>query len=193
VGNTFHYKWSGSETGAGHRTIHKKHTAIAAGKRRRGKEYLMTAEERLRRLGLELPDAVPPQGKYVPFVRTGNLVFTAGSGCYRDGEWVYQGRVPDEVTVEEARDAARITGLNLLSTLRAAVGSLDKIARVVKVTGFVASAPGFCGQPEVVNGASELFMEVFGEKGNHARSAVGVSELPLNLPVEIEMIVEVKA
>jgi enamine deaminase RidA (YjgF/YER057c/UK114 family) len=152
----------------------------------------MSIEERLKRLGLELPDAVPPQGKYVSFVRTGNLVFTAGSGCYRDGEWVYRGRVPDEVSLDEARDAARITGINLLTTLKAAVGSLDKITRVVKVTGFVASAPGFCGQPEVVNGASELFVEVFGEKGNHARSAVGVSELPLNLPVEIEMIVEVK-
>jgi enamine deaminase RidA (YjgF/YER057c/UK114 family) len=152
----------------------------------------MTAEERLKRLGLELPDAVPPQGKYVPFVRAGNLVFTAGSGCYRNGEWVYQGRVPNEVTLDQAREAARITGMNLLTTLRAAVGSLDNIVRVVKVTGFVASAPGFSGQPEVVNGASELFLEVFGERGNHARSAVGVSQLPLNLPVEIEMIVEVE-
>jgi enamine deaminase RidA (YjgF/YER057c/UK114 family) len=124
-------------------------------------------------------------------VRTGNLIFTAGSGCYRDGEWVYQGRVPDQVSLEEARDAARITGINLLTTLKSAVGSLDKVTQVVKVTGFVASAPGFHGQPEVVNGASELFVEVFGERGRHARSAVGVSQLPLDLPVEIEMVVEV--
>jgi enamine deaminase RidA (YjgF/YER057c/UK114 family) len=151
----------------------------------------MGIEERLEQLGIDLPDPAPPQGAYVPLVRTGSLVFTAGAGCYRDGQWVYQGRVPDEVGLEEARDAARITGLNLLSSLKAAVGSLDKVSRVVKVTGFVASAPGFRAQPEVVNGASELFVEVFGEKGKHARSAVGVSQLPLDVPVEIEMVVEV--
>jgi enamine deaminase RidA (YjgF/YER057c/UK114 family) len=155
------------------------------------KEHLVSVEERLEQLGIELLEKVPPQGAYVPFVRTGNLIFTAGSGCYRDGEWVYQGRVPDQVSLDEARDAARITGINLLTTLKSAVGSLDKVARVVKVTGFVASAPGFHGQPEVVNGASELFVEVFGERGRHARSAVGVSQLPLDLPVEIEIVVEV--
>lgn len=152
----------------------------------------MSAEQRLEQLGIRLSEIAPPQGTYVQSVRTGNLVFTAGSGCYRDGGWVYQGRVPDEVNLEEARDAARITGINLLAILRATLGSLDKVSQVVKVTGFVASAPGFRQQPEVVNGASELFIEVFGVKGNHARSAVGVSQLPLDMPVEIEMIVEVR-
>jgi enamine deaminase RidA (YjgF/YER057c/UK114 family) len=153
---------------------------------------MVSVEQRLEQLGIELPEVVPPQGAYVPFVRTGNLIFTSGSGCYRDGQWVYQGRVPDEVSLEDARDAARITGINLLATVKEAVGSLDKVSRVVKVTGFVSSAPGFRGQPEVVNGASELFAEVFGERGKHARSAVGVSQLPLDMPVEIEMVVEVQ-
>jgi enamine deaminase RidA (YjgF/YER057c/UK114 family) len=151
----------------------------------------VSAEQRLEQLGISLSELAPPQGTYVQSVRTGNLVFTAGSGCYRDGGWVYQGRVPDEVSLEEARDAARITGINLLAILRAALGSLDKVTQVVKVTGFVASAPGFRQQPEVLNGASELFIEVFSVEGNHARSAVGVSQLPLDMPVEIEMIVEV--
>jgi enamine deaminase RidA (YjgF/YER057c/UK114 family) len=157
-----------------------------------GEEWIVSAEQRLEQLGIKLSEVAPPQGTYVQSVRTGNLVFTAGSGCYRDGEWVYQGRVPDEVSLEEARDAARITGLNLLAILKGTLGSLDRVTRVVKVTGFVASAPGFLRQPEVVNGASELFIEVFGERGNHARSAVGVSELPLDMPVEIEMVVEVR-
>jgi enamine deaminase RidA (YjgF/YER057c/UK114 family) len=152
----------------------------------------VTIKRKLEQLGIELPEVVPPQGAYVPFVRTGNLIFSSGSGCYRDGRWVYQGRVPDEVSLEDARNAAHITGINLLATLKNAVGDLDKVSRIVKVTGFVSSAPGFRQQPEVVDGASELFVEVFGERGKHARSAVGVSQLPLDMPVEIEMVVEVR-
>ena len=149
----------------------------------------MSVEQRLEQ---ELPEVVPSQGAYVPFVRTGNLVFTSGSGCYGDGQWVYQGTVPEEVSLEDARDAARTTSTNVLATVKNAVGDLDKVSRVVKVMGFVSSGPGFRGQPEVVNGASELFVEVFGERGKHTRSAVGVSRLSLGMPVEIEMVVDVQ-
>jgi enamine deaminase RidA (YjgF/YER057c/UK114 family) len=148
-------------------------------------------EKRLKELGLELPETPRPQAVYVPFVRTGNLIFTSGTGCLRQGKFAYHGKVGRELSLEQGREAARITMLNLLSTLRSAVGDLDKIERIVKVTGFVASAPDFGQQPEVMNGASELLEEVFGEKGKHARSAIGVNELPRNIPVEIEMIVEV--
>ena len=151
----------------------------------------MKIEERLKQLGLELPELPQPLAVYVPFVRTGTLIVTSGMGCRRQGKLAYQGKVGRDLTLEQGHEAARITMLNLLATLKAAVGDLDKIERIVKVTGFVASAPDFGQQPEVMNGASELLAEVFGEKGKHARSAIGVSELPRNIPVEIEMIVEV--
>jgi enamine deaminase RidA (YjgF/YER057c/UK114 family) len=146
--------------------------------------------ERLTELGIELPDVVAPLAAYVPAVRTGNLVYTAGQLPIVAGELVATGKVGAEVTAEDARALARTCGLNALAAVHALVG-IDAVVRVVKAVGFVASAPGFGGQPGVVNGASELFGEIFGEAGAHARSAVGVSELPRNAPVEVELIVEV--
>ena len=147
-------------------------------------------QARLNELGLELPAVATPQGSYVPAVRTGNLVFTAGQLPLQAGKLAGAGKVGADVTPEEGRALARICALNALAAVDASVG-IDAVTRVVKVVGFVASAAGFHGQPGVVNGASELFGEVFGAAGSHARSAVGVSELPLDAPVEVELIVEV--
>ena len=146
----------------------------------------MSALARLAELGIELPEVAPPVAAYIPAVRTGNLVYTSGQVA-RD----LTGKVGAEVSEADAKDAARGCALNALAAVDALVG-LDAVVRVVKVVGFVASAPGFTGQPEVINGASELLGEVFGEAGAHARSAVGVAELPLGVPVEVEMIVEVR-
>jgi enamine deaminase RidA (YjgF/YER057c/UK114 family) len=150
-----------------------------------------TPEDRLRELGLELPDAAAPLAAYVPAVRTGNLVFTSGQLPWRDGELTATGTVGAEVDGETAKAAARHCALNALAAVRSVTGELSVVTRVVKVVGFVASAAGFTGQPAVVNGASELFGEVFGDRGVHARSAVGVAALPLGSPVEVEMVVEV--
>ncbi|MCV7422356.1 RidA family protein [Mycobacterium yunnanensis] len=150
----------------------------------------MTISERLTELGLELPAVVAPLAAYVPAVRTGNLVYTSGQLPMVDGELPKAGKVGAEVTAEEAKELARTCALNALAAVHALVG-VDSVVRVVKVVGFVASAPGFNGQPGVVNGASQLLGDVFGDAGVHARSAVGVSELPLNAPVEVELIVEV--
>jgi enamine deaminase RidA (YjgF/YER057c/UK114 family) len=146
---------------------------------------------RLSELGIELPPVVKPVAAYVPAVQTGNLVYTAGQLPMVAGELPAAGAVGGVVTPEQAKALARICALNALAAVDSLVG-IDAVARVVKVVGFVASAPGFHGQPGVVNGASELFGEVFGEAGAHARSAVGVAELPLNAPVEVELIVEVR-
>ncbi|WP_395309618.1 RidA family protein [Mycobacterium sp. AMU20-3851] len=145
---------------------------------------------RLAELGIELPDAVAPLAAYVPAVRTGNLVYTAGQLPIAGGELLATGKVGAEVTAEQAKELARQCALNALAAVHALVG-VDAVVKVVKVVGFVASAPGFDGQPGVINGASELFGEIFGEQGAHARSAVGVSELPRNAPVEVEIIVEI--
>ncbi|HEX5144560.1 MAG TPA: RidA family protein [Mycobacterium sp.] len=150
----------------------------------------MSVRERLTELGLELPAVAKPLAVYVPAVRTGNLVYTSGQLPLQGGELPQTGKVGAEVTLEEAKALARICALNALAAVDALVG-IDSVVRIVKVVGFVASAPGFSGQPGVVNGASELFGRVFGEAGAHARSAVGVSELPLDAPVEVEIIVEV--
>lgn len=150
----------------------------------------MSWSARLAELGIELPEVVAPLAAYVPAVRTGNLVYTAGQLPIRSGELIRTGTVGADVSPEEAKALARLCGLNALAAVHALVG-VDAVTRVVKVVGFVASAPGFGGQPGVVNGASELFGEVFGEAGAHARSAVGVSELPRSAPVEVEIIVEV--
>jgi enamine deaminase RidA (YjgF/YER057c/UK114 family) len=145
---------------------------------------------RLAELGIELPEVVPPAGVYVPAVRTGNLVYTAGQVPMQSGKLPQTGKVGGEVSPEEGKALARVCALNALAAVNSLVG-IDAVTRVVKVVGFVASAPGFHGQPGVVNGASELFGEVFGDAGVHARSAVGVAELPLDAPVEVELIVEV--
>ena len=150
----------------------------------------MTTSERLTELGVELPAVVAPLAAYVPAVRTGNLVYTSGQLPMVAGKLPQAGKVGAEVTAEEAKDLARTCALNALAAVHSLVG-VDSVVRVVKVVGFVASAPGFNGQPGVVNGASELLGDVFGDAGVHARSAVGVSELPLNAPVEVELIVEV--
>ncbi|ANE78930.1 LysR family transcriptional regulator [Mycobacterium adipatum] len=150
----------------------------------------MTVASKLAELGIELPAVVAPLAAYVPAVRTGNLVYTAGQLPIADGELLATGKVGAEVTAEQARDLARQCGLNALAAVHALVG-IDSVVKVVKVVGFVASAPGFDGQPGVINGASELLGEIFGDAGAHARSAVGVSELPRNAPVEVEVIVEV--
>ena len=143
-------------------------------------------------MGLELPPVPKPAGSYVPAVRSGSLVFTAGQVPFVGGELHRTGRVGEDVSVEEARDAARTCALNALAAAAAETGGLEGISRIVKVTGFVASAPGFNRQPEVINGASDLLGELFGERGRHARSAVGMQALPFGIPVEIEMIVQVR-
>lgn len=149
----------------------------------------MSVSRRLTELGIDLPQVVAPLAAYVPAVRTGDLVYTSGQLPMVAGQLKATGKVGGEVSPEEAKALARVCALNALAAVHDLVG-VDAIARVVKVVGFVASAPGFHGQPGVVNGASELFGEVFGEAGAHARSAVGVAELPLDAPVEVEIIVE---
>jgi enamine deaminase RidA (YjgF/YER057c/UK114 family) len=151
-----------------------------------------TPQERLAELGLTLPEVVAPLAAYVPAVRTGDHVYVSGQLPIVGGELILTGKVGAEVDPEEAKRAARVCALNAIAAAASVAGGLSGITRIVKVVGFVASAPGFTGQPQVVNGASELFGEVFGEAGRHARSAVGVSELPLNTPVEVELIAEVR-
>ena len=149
------------------------------------------AEDRLAELGLALPDVAAPVAAYTPAVRTGDLVFTSGQVPTVDGKVVATGKVGAEVDAADAQEYARICALNALAAVKALVGDLDKVRRVVKVVGFVASAPDFTGQPGVINGASELLNQVFGDAGVHARSAVGVAALPLDVPVEVEILVEV--
>ena len=153
----------------------------------------MGAESRLAELGITVPDVVPPVAAYQPTARTGNLVFTSGQLPARDGEMIAIGKLGGEVSEEQGYDCARQCALNALAAVRAEIGSLDRVVRVVKAVVFVASTPDFTGQPKVANGASELLGEVFGEAGKHARSAVGVSALPLDVPVEVEIVVEVAA
>jgi enamine deaminase RidA (YjgF/YER057c/UK114 family) len=150
----------------------------------------MSWSDRMRELGISLPSVVPPVAAYVPAARTGSLVYTAGQVPMVEGRLAATGKVGAEVNPERAKELARVCALNALAAVDGLVG-IDAVVRVVKVVGFVASAPGFTGQPAVVNGASELFGEIFGEAGQHARSAVGVAELPLGAPVEVEVIVEV--
>lgn len=150
----------------------------------------MSARERLAELGLALPAVAAPMAAYVPAVQTGNLVYTSGQLPFVDSELPAIGKVGGQVTAEDAHGYARTCALNALAAIDALVG-IDSVVRVVKVVGFVSSAEGFAGQPAVVNGASELLGEVFGDAGRHARSAIGVAELPLGAPVEIELVVEV--
>ncbi len=150
----------------------------------------MLATERLAGLGLTLPGVPAPVGAYVPAIRSGSLVFTAGQLPLADGRLLATGQVGAEVNPRDAAGLARLCALNALAAVSGLVG-LDAVKRVVKVTGFVASAPGFTDQPAVLDGASQLLAEVFGESGRHARSAVGVAQLPKGSPVEVEMVVEV--
>jgi enamine deaminase RidA (YjgF/YER057c/UK114 family) len=148
-------------------------------------------EERLADLGIELPSVAPPVAAYVPAVRTGNYVYTSGQLPMVGGALARTGKVGAEVDPDSAKDLARTCALNAIAAVKSVVGELSAVTRVVKVVGFVASAPDFTGQPQVINGASELLGEVFGELGRHARSAVGVAALPLDAPVEVEIVVEV--
>ena len=150
----------------------------------------MSASARLQELGIELPEVAKPLASYVPAVRSGNLVYTSGQLPMQAGKLAATGKLGDDVTPEQGKALARICTLNALAAVDSLVG-IDAVTQVVKVVGFVASAPGFNGQPGVVNGASHLLAEVFGDHGSHARSAVGVAELPLDSPVEVELVVEV--
>jgi enamine deaminase RidA (YjgF/YER057c/UK114 family) len=152
----------------------------------------MKPETRLKALGLSIPEIPPAAGAYVPAVRVGNLVFCSGQGPYKDGKFPYLGAVGIDLSLEEGYQAARIAALNCLAEICSIAGSIDNIVRIVQVRGFIASAPAFFDQPKVLNGASELLLDLFGEAGRHARSALGTSVLPMNIPVEVEMVVEVK-
>jgi len=159
---------------------------------RKGSGNKMSAEAKLAELGITLPEAPKPVAAYVPFVRTGDLVFTSGQICLENGQLKYKGAIGGEVAQETGFQAARLCAINTLAVLRAAVGSLDNVVQIVKVTAFVNSADGFTAQPAVANGASELYQQIFGEAGRHARSAVGTSHLPLDSACEVEVIARVK-
>lgn len=147
-------------------------------------------DARLQELGITLPVAAAPVANYVPFVISGNQLWISGQLPLQEGALKYSGSTGDAVSVDEAADAARICAMNILAQAKAALGDLDRISRVVKLTGFVNAAPGFTDQPKVINGASDLMVEVLADKGRHARSAVGVSGLPLGAPVEVDAVIE---
>ncbi len=148
-------------------------------------------EAKLKEMGIEIPEAPKPLAAYIPALKTGNLVMTAGQLPMVDGKLKFEGKVGYDINTDIAKDAAKQCAINCLSVIKSEIGSLDRIKRIVKLTVFVNSADNFTEQPQVANGASEFVVEVFGDAGKHVRSAVGVNELPINAPVEIEMIVEV--
>ncbi|REE97112.1 RidA family protein [Thermomonospora umbrina] len=149
---------------------------------------MSTPEERIAELGFELPEVVPPLASYVPAVRVGSLVHTSGQLPFVKGELPVTGKVGAEVTPERAAEMAALCALNALAALRSEIGELSRVTRIVKVVGYVASAPDFYGQPQVINGASDLLGRVFGDAGRHARAAVGVTSLPMNTPVELDLV-----
>lgn len=149
-------------------------------------------EQRLQELGITLPASPEPRFTYIPCNQTGNLIYLSGQDCRINGELMYEGKVGREVTIEQGQAAARQTIINCLAVMKGYLGDLDRVVKIVKMLGFVNSAPGFGDQPYVINGASDLLVAVFGEQGKHARSAIGTSDLPFHTPVEIELIVEVR-
>ncbi|MFG0304705.1 MAG: RidA family protein [Phycisphaerales bacterium JB040] len=151
-----------------------------------------SVDERVANLGIELPEAPRPVASYVPAVRSGDLIYVSGQVPLVEGTPMARGRVPSEVTEDRARECARVCAINALAVLRDQLGSLDNVRRIVRLGVFVASDPDYAGHPKVANGASELMQEVFGEAGRHARAAVGCAALPLNVPVEVEVIAEVR-
>jgi enamine deaminase RidA (YjgF/YER057c/UK114 family) len=161
---------------------------VPAGRRPEGDDVI---EERLAELGIELPEVFAPAGSYLGCVVDGDLVYVSGHGPVSGGTEV-TGKVGRDVSLEQARQAARLTGLSILATLRAELGSLDRIGRIVKIFGMVNAAPGFTSTPAVIDGCSELLLEVFGPAGRHARSAVGMAELPFDIAVEIELIARLR-
>ena len=152
----------------------------------------MSVEAKLTELGIELPPPPPAVAAYEPWMRTGNLVFTSGQLPWRDGEMAHSGRCGEEITEDQGYQAARQCAINAIAQIKAAAGDLDRVKRIVKVDGYVHTAPGFRGHPQVLNGASELFNAVFGERGRHARLAIGVDEMPLNAAVQICVTAEIE-
>lgn len=153
----------------------------------------MNVENKLKSLGLKLPEMPKPLGAYVPAIRIGDILFTSGQGPIMEGKIKYQGKLGKDLTLEEGYEAAKLCALNCLSAIKMEIGDLDKIERIVKVVGFVNSAQGFTEQSLVINGASDLLQNLFGERGKHVRVSVGVSELPNNMAVELEIMVKLKA
>ena len=151
----------------------------------------MSPEDKLKELGIELPEAPSPLGSYVPVIRTGNLVFLSGILPFVDGNLLRQGKVGEDITIDDAREDTKRVVMNALAVLRSHIGSLNTVKRCIKITGYIASSPDFTEQPRVLNAASDLLYDIFGEAGRHARAAIGVTVLPLNAPVEIEFIFEV--
>lgn len=151
----------------------------------------MSFERQLQQLGIELPVAPKPVANYIPVVRAGDLLFLSGVLPSRDGQLVMTGKLGQTLSIEQGIEASKLAALNALSIVRSEVGSLDRVKRIVKMVGHIASAPGFTDQPQVLNGASDLLVQIFGEAGRHARVAVGAAELPRQAPVEIELIVQV--
>ncbi|MDQ0220757.1 RidA family protein [Peribacillus cavernae] len=149
-------------------------------------------EKRLKEIGLVLPSAPSPMANYVACLQVNNVVYTSGSTCFMDGKPLYTGRLGTDLTTDQGYEAAKITVLNLISIIKAEIGDLDRIEQIIKVLGLVSSAQDFYEQAQVINGASDLLVDVFGERGKHTRSALGTSVLPFNFPVEIEMIVQLK-
>ncbi len=152
----------------------------------------MTIESKLKELGITLPMAPKPVANYVPAVCAGELLFTSGVLPMKEGKLAYEGKLGKELTVEQGQEAARLAVLNALSIVKQELGNLEKVLRVVRLTGHVASAPGFVQQPAVLNGASDLLVAIFGEAGRHTRAAIGAAELPLNSPIELELIVQIR-
>lgn len=148
----------------------------------------MSYEEHAKSIGITIPQAATPVGAYVPAVRGGTLLFTAGQGPMKESAPVFKGKVGQDLTIEQGYEAAKLATLNCLAAAKSVLGTLDQIERIVKVNGYVNSAPGFTEQAKVMNGASDLLGQIFGEKGRHARTSVGVSELPLNITVEVELV-----
>lgn len=152
----------------------------------------MSIEQRLKELNITIPNPPRPVASFVPCVLVGDILYVSGQGPFEQGEQKYSGRLGSDLTIEEGYDAARLTILNSLGVIKEEFGSLDKVKRIIKLLGIVNSAPDFCDQPKVINGASDLLIKIFGEAGKHARSAIGVNTLYANIPVEVEIIVQMK-
>ena len=151
----------------------------------------MEIEKKMRGLGLELPEVPKPVASYVPAVRSGNYVYTSGQVPFVKGELMHKGKLGGDLTIEQGYECARVTAMNCLAAVRSVIDDLDRVKQIVRVTGFINSAPGFTDQPKVLNGASDLLVEIFGERGKHSRLAIGTSELPLGAPLEIDLVVEI--
>lgn len=151
----------------------------------------MNPSDKLKELGIELPETAKPLASYLPSLRTGNYIFISGNLPIRDGKLVFEGKVPVDLSVEDGYEAAKIAAINIMAAIRGEIGDLAKVKRIVRLNGFVQCSDDFTMQPKVINGASDLFVEVFGDAGKHTRAVMGVNSLPLNSPVEIDAIIEI--